>query len=58
MFLIFLASLTTLGSEENIPSTSVYISQTFDLRATAIATALVSEPPLPRVVILPSELTP
>ena len=58
MFLIFFASLTTFGSDENIPSTSVYISQIFDLRATAMATALVSDPPLPRVVILPSELIP
>ena len=41
-----------------MPFTSVYISQVGELSAADIATALVSEPPLPRVVILFSELIP
>ena len=41
-----------------MPSTSVYISHKSASRAAAIATAVVSEPPLPRVVISPSLLTP
>ena len=42
---------------EYIPSTSVYISQG-QLNLAAKATAVVSEPPLPKVVISPFSLTP
>ena len=48
---IFLASGTTRGSAVYTPSTSVRISHTSASRAAARATAVVSEPPRPRVVI-------
>ena len=51
------ASLYLLGSTLYIPSTSVYILHSHP-KAAARATALVSDPPLPRVVISPSSLTP
>ena len=47
----FAAVFTILGSVVYTPSTSVYISQTSAPSAAARATALVSLPPLPRVVI-------
>jgi len=43
--------LTTLGSAVNTPSTSVNISHLSAPRAAASATAVASEPPLPKVVI-------
>ena len=46
------------GSAVYIPSTSVYISQRSASSAAASATAVVSEPPRPSVVIPPSGLTP
>jgi len=42
---------TIRGSAVNTPSTSVYISQTSALSAAATATAVVSEPPRPSVVM-------
>ena len=54
-----LASGTTRGSAEKTPSTSVKISQTSAPSAAARATAVVSDPPRPRVVTsLVSRLTP
>ena len=41
-----------------MPSTSVYISHLSAPICAAIATAVVSEPPLPRVVMSPSSVTP
>ena len=45
------ASLCILGSILYTPSTSLYISHFSAFNAAAIATAVVSEPPLPSVVI-------
>ena len=49
---------TILGSAEKIPSTSVYISHLSAFIADAKATADVSEPPLPKVVVSPDSETP
>jgi len=53
MQLIFCAFSVILGSVVKTPSTSVYISHLSASRLAAIATAVVSEPPLPNVVISP-----
>ena len=53
IFFNFDAFLLILGSVVKIPDTSVYISHRFACMAAAIATADVSEPPLPSVVSLP-----
>ncbi len=47
----FTASLQIRGSVVYIPSTSVYISHNFALRDAERATAVVSDPPRPKVVI-------
>ena len=54
----FFALGTILGSVVYIPSTSVYISQRLDLIDAAIATAVVSLPPRPIVVVSPSLVIP
>ena len=55
---IFFAFLTILGSPEYTPSTSVKISHLSAFKEQAIATAVVSEPPLPIEVIFPSVFMP
>ena len=50
--------LTNLGSAVYIPFTSVYISHLSAFKADASATAVVSDPPLPRVVTSPYSETP
>ena len=55
---IFLAEGTTRGSVVNTPVTSVYNSQTSAFSACAKATAVVSDPPLPRKVTSLSVETP
>jgi hypothetical protein len=52
------AAGTTRGSEVNTPSTSVQISQCPAPRAAASATAVVSEPPRPRVSRSPAASMP
>ncbi len=47
------APSTTLGSVVKTPSTSVYIWHSSAFSTAARATAVVSEPPRPRVVMLP-----
>ena len=47
----FTAFLFTFGSVLYTPSTSVKISHLSAFKAAAYATAVVSEPPLPKVVI-------
>ena len=54
----FFALGTTLGSVVKIPSTSVYMSHLIADIWAAIATAVVSDPPLPRVVTSPPSVTP
>ena len=54
----FFTLSTTLGSDEYTPSTSVYMSHLSAFKLAANATAVVSEPPLPRVVISPISFIP
>ncbi len=53
---ILRAPATTRGSVVNTPGTSVQISHTAAPSAAAIATAVVSEPPRPSVVISSDEV--
>ncbi len=55
---ILRAVLQMFGSVVYTPSTSVKISHAAAPMAAATATALVSLPPRPRVVMLPSSSTP
>ena len=55
---IFRASATSRGSVVKTPSTSVYISQASAFSTAASATAVVSLPPRPRVVMFKSSSIP
>ena len=48
-----MACLTSFGFAVNIPLTSVHISSFFASVIDAIIDAVKSEPPLPRVILLP-----
>src|SRR6266851_2939729 len=58
MWLSLRADFTILGSAVKMPSTSVKISQLSAFSAAASATAVVSDPPRPRVVTSRSSVTP